>query len=123
MSKIMPQEIEVWYLLPSIRKALARSFVHDFKLKQKQAAQLLGITEAAVSQYLKEKRGTELHFTKSEQEKIRSTAKKILNDKANVMKHIYSLCEFFRGTPTLCRIHRKHDKNLPKDCKICAQRK
>ncbi|MBN1385487.1 transcriptional regulator [Candidatus Woesearchaeota archaeon] len=119
MTHVMPQEIEVWYLLPSIRKALAKSFVHDFQLKQKDAARLLGITEAAVSQYLKDKRGAEINFTIAEKDRIRKTARSIIDDGKNVMKLIYDLCASFRGSKTLCCIHRKHDKSLPKNCRIC----
>ena len=118
----MPQEIEVWYLLPSVRKELARCFVNDFKLKQKEAADLLGITEAAVSQYLKSKRGTEIKFSKVEKAKIKKAAHSILADRQNVMEYLYSLCSEFRGAPSLCRIHKKYDKNLPKDCKICISK-
>lgn len=121
MSHIMPQEVEVWYLLPSVRKHLAVIFTKELDLKQKQAAEILGITEAAVSQYIKAKRGKEVKFTKEDIEKIRKTANKILEDRTNVVKHIYDLCASFRGTETLCRTHRRYDRTVGKDCDICAR--
>ena len=60
MQHIMPQEIEVWYLIPALRKELARIFIKDYGLAQKKAAELLGISGAAVSQYVKEKRAKEI---------------------------------------------------------------
>ena len=45
MQHIMPQEIEVWYLIPALRKELARIFIKDYGLAQKKAAELLGISE------------------------------------------------------------------------------
>ena len=52
LKQLMPQEIEVWYIIPAVRRELAKSMV-KIGLKQKQIAVTLGITEAAVSQYLK----------------------------------------------------------------------
>ena len=49
MKEKLPQEIEVWDILPAIRKAFAKIFVEDFKLSQKKTAELLQLTEPAVS--------------------------------------------------------------------------
>ena len=50
-----PCEIAVWKITPSIRGEMAKMVVEDFNLNQKEAAKLLGITEAAVSQHLHKK--------------------------------------------------------------------
>jgi len=119
MTRAMPQEIEVWYLLPALRRELAKVFIKDHKLSQKEAAGLLGITEAAVSQYIKSKRGKEMKFSKQELAPIKEAARKILKDRKNVMKHIYDLCRDFRGSETICGMHRKHDDRIPEKCRIC----
>ena len=119
--KLMPQEIEVWYLIPAIRKALAKILIKDFDLSQKQVAVILEITESAVSQYLKEKRANELKFSESEKEEIKRTAKKIIADKKNCNKYVYDLTMKFRGSNNLCKIHKKQDKSLSSTCKICCQ--
>ena len=54
---ILPQEIELWYVIPSIRKALVTE-LKKYNLKQKDIAPLLGITESAVSQYVRDKRAS-----------------------------------------------------------------
>jgi predicted transcriptional regulator len=43
--------------LPSLRAVLARKLVHEYGLSQTTVAERLGITQPAVSQYVKEKRG------------------------------------------------------------------
>ena len=48
----MPQEIEVWYVIPAIRKQLAKALVGEHKLPQKQVADIMGVSSAAISQYL-----------------------------------------------------------------------
>lgn len=53
----LPCENAVWYLLPRIRADLARELVKQ-GMSQIEAADKLGITPAAVSQYLHKKRGS-----------------------------------------------------------------
>ncbi len=55
--KQTPCEYMMWNGLPVIRKEIAESMINDFGLNQKQAAQKLGVTPAAVCQYLSKKRG------------------------------------------------------------------
>ena len=52
----MPCEHAMWYVLPQIRAELARELVRS-GMSQREAAEKLGITPAAVSQYLHKKRG------------------------------------------------------------------
>lgn len=115
----MPQEVEVWYLIPALRRELSKIFISDFKLSQKQISEVLGITESAVSQYLSSKRGDELKFSKKEIDKIKKFAKKIMADKKHSKEHFYKLCLDLRGTKSLCELHKKQDKNIPKNCELC----
>lgn len=119
--KLMPQEIEVWYLIPALRKQLAKALISDFKQSQKQVSQILGITESAVSQYLNEKRAYELKFNKHEIKEIRKTAEKIISDKENCNKHLYRLTVQLRGADAICAFHKKQDKSLPENCHICME--
>ena len=54
--KLMPQEIELWYIYPSLRKEIAKFMIKNHSLKQKEVADKLGVTKAAVSHYVNEKR-------------------------------------------------------------------
>lgn len=55
--KKTPCEYIIWHGLPVIRKEIAENLVFKHGLSQRQAAKKLGITPAAVSQYLSKKRG------------------------------------------------------------------
>ena len=121
MTKTMPQEIEVWYLIPAIRKEIARIFVKEHNLSQKETSNILGVTEAAISQYLKSKRASKLKFSKKEIYQIKKTAEKIMKDKDNVVDYVYKLCNDFRNSGIMCRIHMKHDKSITKGCKACME--
>jgi hypothetical protein len=117
--KKLPQEIEIWYLIPSLRKELARIFIKDYELNQKEISKLLGITEASVSHYVNEQRGQKIKFTQTEMEMIKKSAGNMIKTKSSYVKEIYSLCNQFRKTKVLCRIHRGFEKNIPKDCEVC----
>ena len=54
-----PQEIEVLYILPAIRRELTIE-MKKIGLEQKKIAEYLCVTEAAVSQYLNSKRASQL---------------------------------------------------------------
>ena len=56
----LPQEIEVWYIIPAIRKALAEQLVKKHKLTLEKTGNILGVSKAAVSQYLSKKRATKI---------------------------------------------------------------
>lgn len=115
----MPQEIEVWYLIPGIRRELAKAFLEK-GLSQKKISEILGITESAVSQYLKEKRGSEMKFEDSELKLIQESAEKIADSNAEANREIYNLCVKFRGSPSLCDFHRKHDSSVEDNCNLCC---
>ena len=55
--KQTPCEFMVWSGLPVIRREIAESLINDYHLNQKQTAEKLGVTPAAISQYLSGKRG------------------------------------------------------------------
>jgi len=117
--KLTPQEIEVWYILPQIRKELAQIMITDFNLTQKKVAKLLGITEPAVSQYIKGKRAKGVKFTKKIKEMIKKSAKAIIETPAKLMEEMQKICFLIRKEHVLCDLHRKHDQQLQKKCHVC----
>ncbi len=116
----MPQEIEVWYLIPGIRRELAKTLLEKHNMNQKQISEILNITESAVSQYLKAKRGSEMKFDEGGIQLIEDAARRIISQKLEVNKEIYRLCVSFRGGESLCEFHRKQDSSVEDDCKLCC---
>ena len=66
----MPQEIEVRYIIPAIRRELASLLIKEHYKTQKEAAKILGLTEAAISQYQHSKRAKEVVFSDSVKNEI-----------------------------------------------------
>tara|TARA_Y100000310_G_scaffold341261_1_gene439863 strand:+ start:1059 stop:1415 length:357 start_codon:yes stop_codon:yes gene_type:complete len=115
--KLMPQEIEVWYIIPSIRRELAKSL----KLKglsQKEIALTLGITEPAVSQYLHDKRASGIEFDDKLLKLVEGSAKILMEDPGRVVNEIQLILGNVRNSKLMCEIHRKYDSELG-DCEVC----
>jgi predicted transcriptional regulator len=117
--KTMPQEMEVWYLIPALRRELSVVFSKENGLKQKEIAKIMGITEASVSHYVKEKRGGNVKFSNPEKEIVKLYAGKIIKNPDDIMKILYELCSQLRKKGVLCRMHREMDKSVSKKCSIC----
>lgn len=121
MLETMPQEIEVRYILPAIRRELARVFIKEHKLSQKEAAKLLGLTEAAVSQYQHSKRAKEVIFSDAIVKEIRISADRVLADKNNrqrLIAEMYRVSNLTDVKHILCDMHRAQSKELNK-CNVC----
>ena len=115
----MPQEIEVWFTIPALRRELAKSMIDDYKLTQKQVSEHMGITEAAVSQYLSLKRAKEVVFTNAVLEEIKISAKNIIEDQILLVPEMLRLCKLTAVKQVMCDIHKKQDVELPEGCEIC----
>ncbi len=76
---IFPCEKAVWYLLPQIRADLALELVAT-GMTQSEAAKRLGVTPAAVSQYIHKKRGRQLPRSQVYNEEIKAAVQKICEE-------------------------------------------
>ncbi len=112
------QEVEVWYLLPAIRREIA-NFMKKNGLKQKEIARKLHMTEAAVSNYMKHKRASEVKFDPDFRKDIEKAAENISKNK-DFVNEIEVLCRTFRSQKKLCKLHRKFSK-IPLRCSACGQ--
>ena len=54
---LLPAEIETKTSVPALRALVAKKLIYDYKFSQKDTAKLIGITQAAVSNYLRGTRG------------------------------------------------------------------
>ena len=120
MHNQMPQEIEVWYIIPAIRRELTKSMI-GLELTQKKVVRRMGITEAAISQYLSSKRAKEVVFSNAVLDEIRKSAKKIIEDKSTIVPEMMRLTKLTGVMQVMCDLHKKQDANLPKGCDVCFE--
>ena len=74
----MPQEIEVWYVIPAIRRELAKN-MKSKGMKQTEIAKRMGMTKSAITQYLNNKRANNFTFKENMTKEIQKTSTKIKN--------------------------------------------
>ncbi len=120
MHNQMPQEIEVWYIIPALRRELAKRMV-ELGLAQKQVAERMELTEAAVSQYLSSKRAKEVIFSSAVSGEIKKSAKRIVENRENLVSEMMRLTNLTSVKHIMCGLHKKQDTNLPNSCNVCFE--
>lgn len=79
--------------IPAFRLKAAQMMVNEYGIKQQQAAQILGTTQAAISKYLKEKPG-KYGSAKIENKQLKEFVDRILeNDKKAAQRILCKMCQ------------------------------
>ena len=114
-----PCELIVWYVIPTIRAELAKELV-KMGMPQKEVSERLGITQSAVSQYIKDKRGKGIPVNREVRKGIKSLAKQMMSEKSpkDVIPGICMVCSLVKSSGSLCDLHRQEDTNL-EGCDVC----
>lgn len=118
LSLLQPQEVEVFFILPALRRDLALAMKSQ-KLDQKTIARRLGITEPAVSQYLNHKRATRVSFTPHIQAAIFDSASRIA-DSVSLIRETQFLLGLAREELVTCKIHEELVPSLV-GCNACKE--
>ena len=89
----------MWNGLPVIRREIAESMINDYGLSQKETAEKLGLTPAAVCQYVSRKRGKIPITNENVLEEIKVSAKKIIkNGDGHIIKETCRICKILRSS-------------------------
>jgi hypothetical protein len=122
---LLPCEVAVRSLVPAIRSAIARELIQSYGLKQKDVANLLGVTQTAVSKYTRHVRGIVLKVESVEE--IQPTLKEIVVSLANGRMSKYELvakfcvvCEIVRRKGLMCELCKRSDPSIDvQQCFVC----
>lgn len=112
----LPQEIEVWYIIPAIRKQLAKILVKKYNLTCEKTGQILGVSKSAISQYLKNKRAKEIKFPKKIKKEIEKSCKIISKNNELALKEILRILTIVKKTKCSCKVCKKYNKGILKQC-------
>tara|TARA_Y100000310_G_C20025097_1_gene509219 strand:+ start:114 stop:527 length:414 start_codon:yes stop_codon:yes gene_type:complete len=110
---LQPQEIEVFYVIPALKRYLAVSMKYK-GMKQKKIAELLSIKDATVSQYLSDKRGNKIQFEENILKEVDVSAS-LIKDKISFLREMQRLLRVIKDTREICRIH-KQLSDIPEEC-------
>jgi predicted transcriptional regulator len=124
---LLPSEIEAKSLIPAVRAILAKKMIREYSLKEEDVAKVLGITQAAVSNYVRGIRGdTELilrlESVREVMRMIDDIAKDLSTNKAyspSTLAKFIGLCNYMRHTLIICDVHHSIESNI--DEQVCEQ--
>jgi uncharacterized protein len=124
---LLPSEIEAKSLIPAVRAILAKKLIEEYSLKEEDVAKDLGITQAAVSNYVRGTRGdieliSKLESVREVMRMIDDIAKDLSTNKAyspSTLAKFVGLCNYMRYTLIICDVHHSIESNI--DEQICEQ--
>ncbi|MCX8201728.1 MAG: helix-turn-helix domain-containing protein [Candidatus Caldarchaeum sp.] len=121
---LLPAEIESKEMIPFLRAMVAKKLVYEKGFTQEQVARVLGVTQAAVSNYLRGVRGVSIDWEKND-ELTRWTdevVEAVLRNepKEEVARKINDALKNIRLLRILCEFHKKLEPEIDVDsCHVC----
>ncbi|MFQ5920754.1 MAG: transcriptional regulator [Nitrososphaerales archaeon] len=125
---LLPSEIESRSLIPAVRAIIATKLSEEHSLKEEEIAGILGVTQAAVSHYVRGTRGdTELVKKLSGVPEVMRMIDDITGEisvnnsfgAATMAKYI-GLFNYIRQSLLICEVHHTLEKDIDEGvCKTC----
>ncbi len=124
---LLPSEIEAKSLIPAVRAILANKLIKEYSLKEEDVAKVLGITQAAVSNYVRGTRGdleliSKLESVREVMRMIDDIARDLSTNRAytpSTLAKFIGLCNYMRYTLIICDVHHSIESDI--DEQICEQ--
>ncbi len=107
---ILPCEVGVKTVLPAVKAIMAREIVTNRGFNEQQTAELLGLSQSAVSRYVNKERGNMLLTIESSAEiltlinQMVTSLIKEPNDKAGLLTLFCQTCQAIRKAGLMCPI-------------------
>lgn len=122
---MLPCEVAVKFVLPSVRAMIAKRLVSNYGLKQIDAAKLLGTSQPAISFYIRRLRGSTLNLDGYPDilESIERLAGYLMKGNVDVKvfaEEFCNVCNLIRVKGLLCSCHKLIEPNINvEECNIC----
>jgi len=125
---LLPAEIESKTMIPALRAILARKLADEHKIREDQISKMLGVTQAAVSNYLRGTRGdpkliSQLSSQKQIVEMIDEISENLASNKAYTpasLSKFIGICNYIKTSLLICDIHHNLESDIDEAiCKEC----
>ena len=122
----LPCEVAVKSVIPAIRSAIARELTQSYGFKQQTVAELLGITQTAVSKYTRFFRGTVIEVQRIEEADVilKKTVSLLANGQMNkyeLAEKLCIICGVVREKGVMCELCTLSDATIDnKKCIVCC---
>ena len=125
---LLPAEIESKSLIPALRAILAKDLANNHHIREDEISKMLGVTQAAISNYIRGTRGDPKLIEKLLEDKqvtdmLNDISDSLSTDKAytpsNLSKFI-GLCNYIKSSLLICDIHHNLESDIDDEiCKEC----
>ena len=125
---LLPAEIESKSLIPALRAILAKDLAKTHNIREDEISRLLGVTQAAVSNYIRGIRGDPKLIEKLLEEKqvasmITDIGDNLASDNAYTplsLSKFIGLCNYIKSSLLICDIHHNLESDIDEVvCKEC----
>jgi predicted transcriptional regulator len=122
---ILPCEVAVRSVIPAVKALIAKELIEEQGLKQDQVAEILGISQSAVSKYSRKVRGHAIKVDdiKEVQPFINGIVTLLLHRtrQSSELLHLFcQACVAVRRTSLMCAFCQKSDPKIKiEECKFC----
>lgn len=124
---LLPAEIESKTLIPALRAIVAKKLAEEYNIREDEISKMLGVTQAAISNYIRGTRGDPSLIAKLLSEKqvadmVDELTENLSSDMAYTpasLSKFIGLCNYIKSSLLICDIHHNLESNI--DEKICKE--
>ena len=124
---LLPAEIESKSLIPALRAILAKDLANNHHIREDEISKMLGVTQAAISNYIRGTRGDPKLIEKLLEDKqvaamLNDISDSLSSDKAytpSSLSKFIGLCNYIKSSLLICDIH--HNLETDIDDEICKE--
>ena len=125
---LLPAEIESKSLIPALRAILAKTLAEKYHVREEVISKMLGVTQAAISNYIRGTRGDpelikKLLAEKQVSEMLNDISDNLASDNAytpSSLSKFIGLCNYIKSSLLICDIHHNLESNIDDEvCKEC----
>jgi predicted transcriptional regulator len=124
-SMSVPCEVAVKCVLPVVRAMLAKELMAKYQLKQTEVAEMLRVSQPAISLYSRKIRGRAIDLENDENigNLVRNMARALAGNKLSrrdLIPKYCEICKTIRAKGLLCELHRTFDPTINiEKCELC----
>ena len=125
---LLPAEIESKTLIPALRAILAKKLAEDHNIREDEISKMLGVTQAAISNYIRGTRGDPSLIAKLlAEEQVSKMIDELSDNLSSDMAYTPSslskfigLCNYIKSSLLICEIHHNLESDIDEQiCKEC----
>lgn len=124
---LLPFEIIHRSAVPTIRYMVASKLIKEYNMTQNETANILGVTQAAISNYHRRTRAVVINFSNNKDicNFINELTVLLLKGNSNrpeVVEKIVEICDYLRKEKLLCNFHKKMEPLYnSNECNACQK--